>query len=183
MAKMIHQLSQIQAHRNGWRSVPLTSIEHEIGFAYLAVTGHPELSSDRHPSPACVLEDDVPLPGPGNALHDDIRQVGRGRYCFWHDYVYFSTSDNSDPCTNERRYEISWLPTSIGSVVVRLFDIVTRTFGIHVLFRWMRLLLYWGRGIVSWILHFPKTLPNALWTIVYWSLFSWVLWRGRGKVK
>jgi radical SAM protein with 4Fe4S-binding SPASM domain len=53
-----------------------------------------------------LLEDGVPLPFP-SALHDDIRREGSGRYSFWGDTLYFSTSDNSDPARNGRRYELS----------------------------------------------------------------------------
>jgi SAM-dependent methyltransferase len=173
---MLHQLTQMQAQMKGWRSVPLTSIQHEIGFAYLAVTGHAGLSSHKDLSSACVLENGVPLPGLGNALHDDIRQVGRGRYSFWHDYVYFSTSDNSDPRTNGRYYEISYPPTSIGSVVARLFYIVASPFGIHALLRW-------GNRIASQLRQLPKKIPYAFWTMVYWSLFAWVYRQGRRNLK
>ncbi len=89
-----------------WGRALLTDIRPELGFAYIAPTGRPEWSSHEHPSLAQVLEDGKPLPGPANVLHEDIRQVGLGRYSFWHDYVYFSASDNSDPCTNGRRYEV-----------------------------------------------------------------------------
>ena len=101
------------------RRAPLTAIEAETGFAYTARTHHPELSSHEQPSAAVVLEDGRPLAGPANALHDDIRTVGGGRFSFWFDYVYFSTSDNSDPRTNGRRYEIEY-------TVNRLHDIVSR---------------------------------------------------------
>lgn len=39
-----------------------------------------------------------------NAPHEAIAQVGEGRYSFWGDTLYFSTSDNSDPNTNGRQY-------------------------------------------------------------------------------
>lgn len=42
--------------------------------------------------------------GPGNQLHDTIRQLGGGRYSVWHGYVVFSTPDHSDPRTNGVHY-------------------------------------------------------------------------------
>jgi hypothetical protein len=54
-----------------------------------------------------LFEDDRPL-GPGGAMHSDIRERGFGSYSIWGNYLYFSTSDNSDPSTNGRRY---WLRT------------------------------------------------------------------------
>jgi FkbM family methyltransferase len=50
-----------------------------------------------------VLEDGRVL-GPGHALHEDIRLLGGGRFSHWESQLYFSTSDNSDPNTNGRRY-------------------------------------------------------------------------------
>lgn len=38
-----------------------------------------------------------------------IQKVGEGRYSHWEDKLYFSTSDNSDPNTNGRRYTIRYL--------------------------------------------------------------------------
>ena len=52
-----------------------------------------------------LLEDGVSLPL-SNALHDDIRKLGEGRYSVWGHSLYFSTSDNSDPSDNGRNYEL-----------------------------------------------------------------------------
>lgn len=52
-----------------------------------------------------IEEDGVPL-GPGDSLHDDIRQVGAGQYSIWGNTVYFSASDGSDCNENGRNYII-----------------------------------------------------------------------------
>lgn len=42
-----------------------------------------------------------------DAMHDDIRRLGGGRYSFWQQKnttLYFSTTDNTDPRTNGRQY-------------------------------------------------------------------------------
>lgn len=93
--------------------VILKQIVHDGGFAYRARTWHPELSSHCHPSSAVVLEDGVPLAGPANALHDDIRHIGMGRYSFWYSTVYFSASDNSDPRANGRVYVVEFVSSSL----------------------------------------------------------------------
>ena len=66
-------------------------------------------------STVTVLEDGVPLPLP-HALHEEIRRLGAGRYSHWtfrggadrngtpYREVLFSTTDNSDPTSNGRRY-------------------------------------------------------------------------------
>jgi len=88
-------------------TAPLVDIRPEQGAAFIASTGEPQLSSHVRPSTARVLENGRPL-GPGNALHDTIRSVGRGQFSFWHDYVYLSASDNTDPRTNGRTYAIDY---------------------------------------------------------------------------
>lgn len=90
---------------------PLRTITPEIGYAYVGKTGRRELSSHEAPSAAVVYEDGVPL-GPRNAQHVDIRDRGRGRFSFWHDYVLFSASDNSDPRTNGKHYSIRYSPAA-----------------------------------------------------------------------
>ncbi len=42
----------------------------------------------------------------GNAVHDDIRTLGRGHYSMWPECIFFSSSDNSDPRTNGNVYSI-----------------------------------------------------------------------------
>jgi hypothetical protein len=94
-----------------WREQPLAQIGPELGYAYVAQTGREDLSSHRWPSSAAMFEDGRPL-GLRNAPHAEIREVGRGRYSFWYDHVYFAASDNSDPRTNGRRYTIAFSPVS-----------------------------------------------------------------------
>jgi radical SAM protein with 4Fe4S-binding SPASM domain len=79
---------------------------HESGWCYLveiperfAVEAGDELGD------AELLEDGVALVQ-GKAIHDEIRQLGLGRYSVWGRYLYFATADNSDPSTNGRRYEL-----------------------------------------------------------------------------
>lgn len=62
-------------------------------------------------SPLLVYENGAPL-GPAHASHAVIRNSGSGAYSHWKDDLYFSTSDNSDPNLNGRRYEIA-----LGAVV------------------------------------------------------------------
>jgi hypothetical protein len=44
--------------------------------------------------------------GPAHVEHADIGELGHGRYSHWSEVLYFSTSDNSDPNRNGRRYEV-----------------------------------------------------------------------------
>jgi hypothetical protein len=84
----------------------VSGFEKESGHCWLA--GVPErLVSDKEAaSPLRLYEDGVAL-GPAHCTHAEIRGEGRGRYSHWGAALYFSTSDNSDPRTNGRRYAVS----------------------------------------------------------------------------
>jgi len=104
------------------RRESLSRIHPELGFAFMAPTRQPQLSAHQRPSAARVLEDGRPLPGPANALHDEIRQTGRGCFSFWHNYLYFSASDNTDPRTNGRQYEIEFAVDPVRALALNVRD-------------------------------------------------------------
>ena len=55
-------------------------------------------------SPIQVYEDQTPL-GPGHSTFTAISKTGRGHFAHWNERgIYFSTSDNTDPNKNDRRY-------------------------------------------------------------------------------
>jgi SAM-dependent methyltransferase len=56
-----------------------------------------------------LYEDGLPLQQPHYTI-GEIKGLGIGRYAHWKDRLYFSSSDNSDPTTNGRRYEYSISP-------------------------------------------------------------------------
>lgn len=56
-----------------------------------------------------LYEDDTVL-GPGHINHDEVRQLGRGRFSHWNGRLYFSSSDNSDPTANGKRYSYEIVP-------------------------------------------------------------------------
>jgi hypothetical protein len=78
---------------------------HEHGYAWVVQTNvNPAERQLR------VYEDGREL-GPGGSMHEDIRNKGLGAYSHWDAgewgyRVYFSTSDNSDPTKNSRKYEL-----------------------------------------------------------------------------
>src|SRR4051794_29784725 len=85
------------------RIVPISGIAHESGHCYKATLRPDFPAGDTADGPALasadVLEDGLGL-GPGHMAHDAIRESGGGRFSHWHDTLYFSTSDNTDPRTN-----------------------------------------------------------------------------------
>lgn len=83
----------------------LTTIGPESGKCWIAPV--PDyVPSDKDSASSLVLfEDGRPL-GPAHQGHDDIRRNGSGRFSHWGAQLYFSTSDNTDPRANGRRYHV-----------------------------------------------------------------------------
>jgi len=81
-----------------WTEWPIETVQKEQGYCHLAVMPPGVRLSDFR-----LFEDNRPL-GPVQALHDDIRRHGGGRYSLWEHSVYFSSSDNSDARYNGRSY-------------------------------------------------------------------------------
>jgi SAM-dependent methyltransferase len=79
-------------------SIEITWQKREIGNAFIT-----RIPSIGKLSGLGLVEDDLPL-GPKGALHDQIRNTGAGAYSIWGNYLYFSTSDNTDPSINGRKY-------------------------------------------------------------------------------
>lgn len=103
--------------QNAFQTIrPLDGFHFHAGFGWSVAL--PELSScadsmeNPRRSSLVVLEDGVAM-GPSHALHENIRQTGHGAYSHWGDTLYFSSSDNSDPNTNGRRYHVAFPTDSI----------------------------------------------------------------------
>jgi hypothetical protein len=84
----------------------LAEVVHEKGYSYELKQDF-DIDGDTTMAPKAsslkVYEDGIAL-GPAHSQHDDIRQLGQGRYSHWGDTLYISASDNSDPRTNKSRY-------------------------------------------------------------------------------
>jgi hypothetical protein len=69
-----------------------------------------------------LLENGMPLRVP-HASHDEVRNLGGGRFSHWNDTILFSTSDNSNPNETGRRYDLAWVfPAPFDAV-----DLLMRT--------------------------------------------------------
>jgi hypothetical protein len=87
------------------------------GFAYKSPVQRPRglADSPAEParSPAVIFEDSKPL-GPAHSTPGEIERLGLGRFSHLENFGYiFSTSDNSDPNTNGRKYWVV-LPDAVG---------------------------------------------------------------------
>ncbi|WEA01240.1 pectate lyase family protein [Mucilaginibacter sp. SJ] len=82
-----------------------SSIRLDQGYAYKF--SPVQVSGDSNTQPTAstlqLYENGVAL-GPAHSVHSDIRNLGKGRYSHWDTGLYFSTSDNSSPLTNGRKY-------------------------------------------------------------------------------
>jgi len=83
-----------------WAELRLEVAQKERGHCHIAMLPPGVTLSEYR-----LFEDDYAL-GPSEALHDDIRQQGEGRYSLWGRAVYFSASDNSDVRYNGRLYTL-----------------------------------------------------------------------------
>lgn len=109
-------------------------IESESGCSWLVTV--PALApGDSNSAPRVsrlqLLEDGKPL-GPAHAAHEAIRTQGGGLFSHWGDWLFFSTSDNSDPRTSGRRYTVKG-PRRHGYVphknILRGHEVVPSFFG------------------------------------------------------
>ncbi|CAA7619608.1 radical SAM protein [Magnetospirillum sp. SS-4] len=80
----------------------------EIGHCWTisnALTGLDAMIRDGLTPRITVTENGIPL-GPSNAIHEEIRYTGYGRYALAGNLLYLSASDSSDPTTNDREYAV-----------------------------------------------------------------------------
>lgn len=81
------------------------------GFAFHAKTPHSIPAGDSISGPIVsgllLFENDIAI-GPGRSLHSDIAVRGKGAFSHWGDSLIFSTTDNSDPRSNGRRYSVAY---------------------------------------------------------------------------
>jgi hypothetical protein len=83
----------------------------EHGYCFYTRLPSRLLSDLENVSSLLLFEDGRPL-GPPHAPHDQLRALGGGRFSHWGAHLYFSTSDNSDPRFNGRRYTVKETPRS-----------------------------------------------------------------------
>src|SRR5262249_53390481 len=110
----------------GWRfalEIPILAIHPESGLAYeidlRALKKGPLLGrGDSISAPnvsTAVLREDANQLGPAHSRHQEIRDLGGGRFSHWGELLIFSSTDNSDPRANSRKYVVQislYLPLS-----------------------------------------------------------------------
>jgi SAM-dependent methyltransferase len=93
--------------RQGSFAFDAKSIAHREGLSWVVDLPSDFPIGDTSAQPASstlvLFENDQPL-GPSHSVHDDVSWRGGGAYSHWHNCLYFSTSDGSDPRKNGRSY-------------------------------------------------------------------------------
>ena len=84
----------------------LTAFTKEHGHCYTAPLPWGLVSDQQGRSRLRLFEDGRPL-GPAHSMHETVRLKGGGAFSHWGSALYFSTSDNRDPATSGRIYEIA----------------------------------------------------------------------------
>jgi len=87
----------------------LANFTHDRNFCWKAKVPGWLISDHESISWLELLEDGRPL-GPPHTLHEEIRHTGMGRYSHSGNKVWFSTSDNSSPLENGRKYIVREIP-------------------------------------------------------------------------
>lgn len=91
-----------------WKSTVISRSVPEQGHAFTADIDIPETTTIISHQDARLFEDETRLLEPSSAKHELIRDVGRGGNSVSGSFLYFSTSDNSDPRFNGRRYSLRY---------------------------------------------------------------------------
>jgi lysophospholipase L1-like esterase len=158
------------------REVPLSKpYVNETGFAYIGSLSLDIPSDMTKPlaSMAEIYEDGNPL-GPPHTMHDTIRRDGNGRFSHWGERIYFSTSDNSDPNFNGRRYTVRYWSTMSPLTYFVLIG-VNYGFAIFILDRFIARLK--GKEKMKRVLRVGVILlaTSALLQVTFWVLTEDVL--------
>ena len=88
-------------------SIPLNEAKHASGHCWTIhlpqLAAWSDMADNPTRSPLLILEDGVPL-GPPHSIHAAIRSKGEGAFSHWGEMLYFSSSDQTNPAENHRRY-------------------------------------------------------------------------------
>ena len=144
--------------------------EHGRGFEYRAQVPD-SIESDEHvpgASPLAVLEDGRPL-GPSHSLQHEVADTGRGAFSHRGRTLYLSTSDNSDPNTNGRRYTIRF-PAGLPSTLYVVMLFVTYVIALFLV--WKLLSLFSGRATSLLFCIVSVILAVLVMESVFWVLLQ-----------
>ncbi|SDD76833.1 Pectate lyase [Mucilaginibacter pineti] len=111
-------------------SMDASSIRQDEGYSYKISPIPVDGDSNTQPTVSTlkVYENGVAL-GPAHAVHSDIRDIGKGAFSHWSNGLYFSTSDNSSPITNGRKYTYTLTSTASSGTTTPTAPVTTPATG------------------------------------------------------
>ena len=132
-----------------------SAITPELGLAYATPLPQPKLpfpfgvptDTSGDAGSSLELRENGLLLGPAHSVHADIRSQGGGGFSHWYDYLYFSTSDGTDPRVNGRAY----IATGSARLPQRLLNAILLADVTIIFFlrRWILALLVRHRRVVA----------------------------------
>jgi hypothetical protein len=93
-------------HDKSLIAISLIGLRSDSGFAYKVGYDLPVIGDSNGNPTASTLrlfENGVEL-GPAHSVHHDIRAFGLGQFSHWGNTLLFSSSDNTNPLSNGRKY-------------------------------------------------------------------------------
>ena len=96
-------------------AVPVASALPRHWFSTLL---YPSDSADRPDISKLRMFEDGKRIGPAHSVHQSIFEQGDGRYSNWNGTLFFSSSDNSDPRTNGRTYQLRNAPELLRLLIL-----------------------------------------------------------------
>ncbi len=100
---MTEEKVEAARHDMGWCYVFLPKLS-ESYWRYIFTSAPDDV--DRPASSKLQIYENGKALGPAHSKLEDIRKVGLGGFCHWRNYVYFSSTDNTDPTNNSRNYVV-----------------------------------------------------------------------------
>lgn len=86
--------------------INLVGLKSDGGFSYKIGYTLPIYGDDGttpNASKLILYENGIEL-SPAHSNHQSIRDYGQGQYCHWENTLYFSSTDNTNPLQNGRKY-------------------------------------------------------------------------------
>jgi hypothetical protein len=140
----------------------------ELGLAYTTPLPQPKLpfpldfptDTSGNVGSNLELRENGSLLGSAHSAHDDIRSQGGGRFSHWYNYLYFSTSDGTDPRVNGRAY----VATGSARLPQRVLNAVLLADAAIIFFlrRWILALLVRHRRMVAGAVVFGACFAAAM---------------------
>lgn len=164
------------------RTISTADIDHAEGFAFRTPFKAPfylSIPSDDfsglRQSRLALFEDGNSL-GPPHAFHDRIRRFGKGAYSHWRNKdLLFSTSDDSDPRSNQKTYRIRYPVAAAWWLVLAAALPAAALSWLGWGHGWMRSMAQYSRRGLTWLDARPFSSVIMLLPVAAHTFYAFVL--------